>query len=131
MHTIRQRLFHFFVRSGGNLSDPNEVERFRRCVEAQRLLLPPKLKMAFEVAWFDERACDYPVIARRLSRREGVAVSAAAVRQRLSRSVRVLEEAIAGRTWTKRRAVKILRSVDSARAGDAGGRRQASRPSLR
>lgn len=130
-HSVRQRLFQFFVRSGGDLADQDEVERFLRCVEAHRLLLPPRLRLAFEMVWFDERAQEYPAIARRLSRREGVTLSTEAVRQRLSRSVRLLERALGSRTWTRRRPVRIVHSLDTARARKGGGRTQTFRPSLR
>jgi hypothetical protein len=100
MNSIQRRLFRTFVQSGGDLTEDSEVERFMRYVEASLSILPPKVKNAIEVTWRAKDSPSYARIAASLSEREGAAVSPTALRQRVSRGVRLLEEAIRRRAWS-------------------------------
>ncbi len=99
MHAIRQRLYRLFVQLGGNLADDAQVRVFDRCVEGQLLLLPPKVKLVLERAWFEPEASPYRLLVKWLARQEGGHLTEATVRQRLSRGARLLEEALSGKPW--------------------------------
>ena len=99
MNSVQRRLFRAFVQAGGDLADQDEVERFRRYVEATFSILPPKVKAAVELTWQAEASASYVHVARRLSHDEGSIVTPTATRQRVSRGLRLLEESIRHRPW--------------------------------
>lgn len=98
---VHRRLFAAFLRSGGDISDATAVQRFTSYVESSLLLLSPKLRTALEIAWEDAAPGRPMPLADRLSEAEGVQVTAAAARQRLSRGARLLEQLIAERSWER------------------------------
>ena len=99
MNKIQRRLFRAFLDSGGNITDEVELERFVRYVEAVLSLLPPKLRLAVDLAWRASDSSPYVRVARILSQREGVQVSPQALRQRVSRGLRELEGQVRQRQW--------------------------------
>jgi hypothetical protein len=99
MHAIRQRLYRLFVQLGGNLGDAAEVRAFERCIEGQFALLPPKVKVVVERAWFAPKTSSYPLLVKWLARQEGHHPTEATVRQRLSRGARLLEELLSAKPW--------------------------------
>ena len=84
MNKIQRRLFRAFLDSGGNITDEVELERFVRYVEAVLSLLPPKLRLAVDLAWRASDSSPYVRVARILSQREGGQVSPQALRQRVA-----------------------------------------------
>jgi hypothetical protein len=100
MNSIQRRLFRTFVQAGGDLTEDAEVERFIRYIEASLTMLPPKVKTAIEFTWRAKDSPSYARIAASLSEREGSAVTPTALRQRVSRGLRLLEEAIRSRPWS-------------------------------
>lgn len=99
MNSIQRRLFRAFAEGGGDLTEDAEVERFIRYVEGNLLLLPPKVREATELVWRDKDESDYTSVAALLSQRERVPVNLASLRQRVSRGVRVLEDAVRRAPW--------------------------------
>jgi len=101
MNTIQRRLFGAFVRAGGDLSEDAEVERFIRYVESTLVLLPPRIREAVELTWRAPDHVSYDGVAAQLSVREGMPVRATALRQRVSRGARLLEDAVRQRQWQR------------------------------
>ena len=101
MNSIQRRLFRAFAESGGDLTEDGEVERFIRYVEGNLLLLPPKVREAVELLWRCERVPAYVLLSAQVSEREQARVSVATLRQRVSRGVRVLEQAVRRRAWDR------------------------------
>jgi len=99
MHAVRQRLYRLFVELGGNLADAAQVRAFDRCVEGHLVLLPPKVKLVLERAWFEPEASPYRLLVKSLARQEGGHPTEATMRQRLSRGARLLEEALSAKPW--------------------------------
>jgi hypothetical protein len=99
MNSIQRRLFRVFAEVGGDLTEDTEVDRFIRCVEGNLLLLPPKVREATELLWRSKDSPDYAQLTAELSRRDPIAVTAATLRQRVSRGVRLLENAVRRRPW--------------------------------
>lgn len=99
MNSIQRRLFRAFADVGGDLSEDADVERFIRYVEGNLILLPPKVREATELIWRSKDASDYSSVAALLSRRERMPVNQASLRQRVSRGVRLLEEAVRRGPW--------------------------------
>ncbi len=85
MNSVQRRLFRAFVETGGDLSEDGQVEGFIRYVESNLLLLPPKVREAVELVWREPDAASYE---------RGARVSAASLRQRVSRGARLLEGAL-------------------------------------
>jgi hypothetical protein len=99
MNNIQRRLFRAFTEAGGDLSEDGEVERFIRYVEAHLVLLPPKVREATELVWRNRDGALYAGLVAQLSARDGAPVNPASVRQRVSRGVRLLEDAVRQRCW--------------------------------
>lgn len=99
MNSIQRRVLRAFVESGGDLAEPVQVERLVRYVETSVALLPPKVRASVEMAWACPQVLDYDAIARELSVREQLNVTNLAVRQRVSRGLRLLEGLIRRRSW--------------------------------
>jgi len=99
MNNVQRRLFQAFLRSGGDLTDDEELERFVRYVEALLSLLPPKLKSAIDVTWRQNEPSAYLPAVRILSQQEGADISLQTLRQRVSRGLRQLEEQVRQRQW--------------------------------
>jgi hypothetical protein len=57
------------------------------------------VKSAIEIVWSAPGTLSYALLAAELARREGTAVSGPALRKRVSRGLRMLEEAIRIRRW--------------------------------
>ncbi len=114
MNGVQRRLFRAFVETGGLLSEDGQVERFICCVESDLAVLPPKVREAVELVWRGRDTVPYAEIAAQLGRREPTPVSVVALQQRVSRGVRLLEEAVRRRAWSK---------APSTRPGNAGPRR--------
>jgi len=99
MNNLQRRLFRAFADAGGDLCDDAQVERLIRYVEGRLLLLPPKIREAVEVMWRSPEGAEYRGVAEQLTARAGGLVSVTTFRQRVSRGLRMLEQAIAGRRW--------------------------------
>lgn len=99
MNSIQRRLFRAFAESGGDLSDELHVEQFIRHVESNLLLLPPKVRVATELIWRCGGDAAYVSVAAQLSQREAAPLTAAGLRQRVSRGARLLEDAVRRRAW--------------------------------
>lgn len=99
MNSIQRRLFRAFAEVGGDLTEDADVERFIRYVEGNLLLLPPKVREATELLWRSRDVSDYTAVAALLSQRERVPVNLASLRQRVSRGVRLLEDAVRRGAW--------------------------------
>ena len=84
MNTIRRRLIQTFVDAGGDLREEGEVDRFIRYIEA---------------TWRARDAPSYARLAAALSAREGTEVSVTALRQRVSRGLRAMEQSIRQGGW--------------------------------
>src|SRR5262245_1562886 len=99
MNNIQRRLFRAFVEGGGDISEEAAVEKFIRYVEGHVLLLPPRVRSATELVWRNPDGVSYAHLAEELSRREGTPLSAAALRQRMSRGMRELERIVRRLSW--------------------------------
>lgn len=99
MNSIRRRLIQTFVDAGGDLREDGEVDRFIRYVEATLATLPPKVRVALEATWRARDAPSYARLAAALSAREGAEVSVTALRQRVSRGLRAMEQSIRQGGW--------------------------------
>src|SRR5438046_9827873 len=82
MNKIQRRLFRAFLDSGGDIMNEVELERFVRYVEAVLSLLPPKLRLAVDLAWSASASSQYARAAPILSQRDAGAVSLQALRAR-------------------------------------------------
>ena len=102
MNNLQRRIFRTFVRLGGDPTDAAAVEELIRHLEATLVILPPRIGAALQVAWRNAPNANVRV-AERLSKAEGRAVSATAVRQRVSRGARLLEQAMRRRGWRRSR----------------------------
>ena len=114
MNSVQRRLFRAFAETGGDLSEDTQVEGFIRYVESSLVLLPPRVREALEMVWRGRDAVSYAEIAARLAQRERTALSVAALQQRVSRGVRLLEDAVRHHSWG---------SPPVARPGNGGSRR--------
>ena len=99
LNSVQRRLLRAFFESGGDLNDDAAVGELLRYVEATFFILPPKTRIAVEAVWRQPQPDPYAALAVTLSRQEGLAVSLEATRQRVSRGVRIVEEAIRRRPW--------------------------------
>lgn len=100
INRVWRRLWRAFLRAGGEVKDGDAVERFRRLVEDYvNLALPPSLSLAMVRVLASHDEPDYIRLARDLGTAEGHSVSATAARQRVSRAVRQLEQAICRAQW--------------------------------
>ncbi len=72
-----------------------------RYLEATLATLPPRVAAALHLAWRSTSLASHACMAEQLSACEDAAVSTAAVRQRVSRGVRLLERAIQARVWNR------------------------------
>jgi hypothetical protein len=99
MNSVQRRLFRAFAESGGDLSEDGQVEQFIRYVEANVVLLPPKVREAVELVWRCHDGAGYELLAEGLRQRERMPVSVASLRQRVSRGTRLLEYAVRRRSW--------------------------------
>jgi hypothetical protein len=96
MNAVRRRLFRVFMQSGGDLTDDASVEQFKRRVEALLVLLPPKARQALRIAWSEPDPTPYGQLVKRVAKQERTTLSEPALRQRVSRGLRLLEAAILG-----------------------------------
>jgi hypothetical protein len=103
MNRIQRRLFRGFINSGGDLTNEAEVEQFIRYVESNLFVLPPKVRAALETLWHQPQPPSYTTLAARISKDEGGPVTSIALRQRISRGLRTLEDSIRHASWTRRR----------------------------
>src|SRR5207245_2369749 len=85
MNRIQRRLFRTFLKSGGDIVQETEVDRFVRCVEMSLSMLPPKVQAAVVLALAAEDAPHYNRLAAELLSRGQDSVTAPALRQRVSR----------------------------------------------
>lgn len=99
MNSVQRRLFRAFAEAGGDLSEDTQVEQFIRYVEANLVLLPPKVREAVELAWRCRDGTAYDQLAGQLRQREQTQVTVASLRQRVSRGTRLLEYAVRRRSW--------------------------------
>lgn len=109
MNSVQRRLFRVFVNGGGDITDRAAVDRLIRFVDVQVTLMPPKVKLAMEFVLNAQGEISYAALSREASTREGEPISQAALRQRVSRGVRTLEEAV------RRRARALARGEPDAR----------------
>ena len=100
MNSVQRRLFRAFVKSGGDLTEEGAVDRLIRCVNSNVLILPPKVKMALDLALSAEESLHYSTLAASLSKTEESRVTPMAFRQRVSRGLRLLEEVIQKQRWS-------------------------------
>jgi len=94
MNGLHRRLLKAFVRAGGDLGDSQALDRFAALVRTNVLLLTARTRRAVELALEGGEDIAYDAIALELSRREGHPVTAASVRQRVSRGGRLLEAVV-------------------------------------
>ena len=111
MNSVQRRLFRAFAEAGGDLSEDAQVEQFIRYVEANVVLLPPKVREAVELVWRCRDGTAYEVLAEQLRQRERTPVTVASLRQRVSRGTRLLEYAVRRRSWGSGSAPLRQRSV--------------------
>ena len=100
MNNVQRRLFRAFVEAGGDLGEEDQVDHLIRFVENNIMLLPQKVREAIEFVWrrpADER---YDRLAAHLSERLGRPVTEPALQQRISRGLRLLEDAVRHRSWS-------------------------------
>jgi DNA-directed RNA polymerase specialized sigma24 family protein len=114
MNSVQRRLFRAFAQAGGDLSEDAQVEGFIRYVESSLVLLPPRVREAVELVWRGRDTMSYAEIAAHLAQRERAALSVTALQQRVSRGVRLLEDAVRTRSWG---------SAPAARPGNGDPRR--------
>jgi hypothetical protein len=103
VNRVQRRLLRVFFEAGGD--QPPEADVFARQVEAMLARLSPKVRSAVEAAWRAPDAPDYAALARELAARDGEEVSLVALRQRVSRGVRAVEQAL--RQQTRRDAAGV------------------------
>src|SRR5438094_2187920 len=101
MNRLQRRLFRAFLTAGGDLAEAAEVERVIRYIEGMISVLPHKTRSAFELAWRADRTTTYGPLVGQLSEFEGGEVRTLAMRQRVSRAARTIEEAIRCGDWRR------------------------------
>lgn len=99
LNVIQRRLFRAFLAAGGDIMEEQELERFVRYVEMMLSMLPSKIRAAVDLAWRARDPVSYERLASSLSTSEGAKVSPAALRQRVSRGLRMIEVAVGERHW--------------------------------
>jgi hypothetical protein len=92
VNRVQRRLFRVFFEASGQ--QPPEADTFARQVEAMLATLTPKVRSAVEIAWRAPDTPDYATLARELAARDGEEVSLVALRQRVSRGLRAVEQAL-------------------------------------
>ena len=97
MNSIQRRLLRVFLQAGGDVTDAAQFDRFLRCVEGHIIILPPKVREAVELAWRQADSAPYKLIVASISEHHQQAPRLPALRQRVSRGARLLEDAIRGR----------------------------------
>lgn len=94
MNNVQRRLFRRYVEGGGDLTNAREVEFMVRSVQTTVALMPPRVRMAIELALNAPEDTSYSELAESLSERSGCEVSVSAFRQRVARGMRDLERAV-------------------------------------
>lgn len=93
VNRLKRRMLRCFVESGGDITDTVDVDRFFQFLHASTALLPPTTRIVVEQLLGSEDIPPYAKLAAELSRTAGRNVSVAALRQRISRGIRALEQA--------------------------------------
>jgi hypothetical protein len=94
MNNVQRRLFRRYVDGGGDLTNAKDVESMVRSVQTTMVLLPPRVRAALELALNAAEDTTYAALAATLSAQSGEHVTVSAFRQRISRGMWDLEQAI-------------------------------------
>jgi len=94
MNNVQRRLFRRYVEGGGDLANPREVEDMVRSIQTAVALMPPRVRVAIELALGAPEETPYSELATTLSAKSGAKVTVSAFRQRIARGMRDLEQSI-------------------------------------
>lgn len=99
MNRVQRRLWKAFLTAGGDVGEPQQLERFQRLVHDHIHLMPPALMRVMVLVFESEGEIDYEALARVLAAKDRLHVSRSALRQRVSRALRRLEAVIEETPW--------------------------------
>lgn len=100
MNRVQRRLWQAFVESGADAGAQSELQRLRRVIDDQLRVMPPALRYIMEMVLASADEPDYPRLVDHIQRDERVRISIGAVRQRVSRGIRMLEHAVRATRWS-------------------------------
>jgi hypothetical protein len=100
MNRVQRRLWKAFLRAGGEITEPYQIDRFQRVIHDQIQLMPPALLRVMMLVLSSDGEVDYERLAAELVAKDRLHVSRSALRQRVSRAIRRLENIIRGTAWT-------------------------------
>jgi hypothetical protein len=95
MNRIQRRLWRAFMATGADTTAPDAVARLHRLVDDHVAIMSPALRHVMQVALSKRVEVDYDELAHLVMQREGIHLSPAAIRKRVSRAVAIVERAIA------------------------------------
>jgi len=99
MNRVQRRLWKAFLTAGGDVGEPQQIERFQRLVQDHINLMPPALLRVMMLVLGSEGEVDYEQLATDLASKDRLHVSRSALRQRVSRAIRRLESVIQETNW--------------------------------
>lgn len=99
MNRVQRRLWRVLIQMGVDTGDPAVAVRLDRLLAAHVSVMTPALRHVMPAVLSGSRDVDYPQLAREIVSLEGVKISPAALRKRVSRAVKQLERAIADASW--------------------------------
>jgi len=99
MNRVQRRLWKAFLTAGGDVAEPQQLERFQRLVHDHIHLMPPALMRVMVLVLESEGEVDYEQLAKDLASKDRLHLSRSALRQRVSRALRRLEAVIEEAHW--------------------------------
>jgi len=94
MNRIQRRLWKVVVATSPAANTADLVERLERLVDAQVQDMTPALRRVMETVLASQTEIDYARLGREIVKTEGVWITEAAVRKRVSRAMQMLERAV-------------------------------------
>ena len=86
MNRVQRRLWKAFLTAGGDVEEPQQLERFQRLVHDHIHLMPPALLRVMVLVLDSDSEVDYEQLARDLASKDRLHVSRSALRPRTGRS---------------------------------------------
>jgi hypothetical protein len=99
MNRVQRRLWKAFLTAGGDVDEPQQLERFQRLIHDHINLMPPALLRVMMLVLASEGEVDYEQLATDLASKDRLHVSRSALRQRVSRALRRLEAVVQESSW--------------------------------
>ena len=99
MNRVQRRLWKAFLTAGGDVGEPQQLERFQRLIHDHIHLMPPALLRVMVLVLATEGEVDYEQLATDLASKDRLHLSRSALRQRVSRALRRLETVIEETPW--------------------------------